>query len=295
MTANMRAVLAIVAAMLIFSISDVMMKIVGARMPIGELLLLRGAMASALIVPLALATCGTDQIRAVATPRVLWRSFAEAVCSVLYFIALIAMPLSDAAAVAQFAPLAVMAGAALFLGEPVGWRRWTAAGVGFIGVMLIIKPATSAFQPAALIMMGSNLFVAMRDLITRGLPPTTPTVLVAAMAMLAVTLAGLLMLPFGTWHAPSPAEWAMLFASSLAVIAGFLLTILAMRTGDIGLVSPFRYSFMVFATLASLTFFGEAPDQWSRGGIALILLAGLYSIHRERRRRAEQPPRIVTS
>lgn len=293
MTANMRAVLAMVAAMLIFSISDVMMKIVGARMPIGELLLLRGVMASALIVPLALALCGPDQFRAVATPRVLWRSLAEAVCSVLYFIALITMPLADAAAVAQFAPLAVMAGAALFLGEPVGWRRWTAAGVGFVGVLLIIKPATSAFQPAALIMMGSNLFVAMRDLITRGLPPTTPTVLVAAMAMLAVTLAGLLMLPFGTWHAPSPAEWAMLFASSLAVIAGFLLTILAMRSGDIGLVSPFRYSFMVFATLASLIFFGEAPDLWSRGGIALILLAGLYSIYRERKRRAASPPHRV--
>lgn len=285
MTDNLRAILAMVGAMLIFALSDVMMKIVGSKLPVGELLVLRGSLASVLILSVAWFTGALAGFRQMLVPIVLWRSLAEAICSVLYFIALVAMTLADAAAVAQFAPLAVMAGAALLLGEPIGWRRWTAAGIGFLGVLLIIKPGTSAFQPAALIMLGSNLFVATRDLITRRLPASMPTILVAAAAMIAVTLAGAAMLPFGTWVPPTPFEWLLLAGSSIAVIGGFLLTIIGMRTGDIGVVSPFRYSFMLFATLASLAFFGDVPDSWSWAGIGLILGSGLYSIHRERRRR----------
>ncbi|MFM9940208.1 MAG: DMT family transporter [Hyphomicrobiaceae bacterium] len=284
---NLRAIVAMVISMLVFSLSDVLMKIVGAHLPLGQLLVLRGLIGTVLIVLLAAATGAFAGLRLTASPQVFWRTVAEVICSILYFIALLRLPLADVAAISQFAPLAVMAGAALLLGEPVGWRRWSAAGVGFIGVMLVIKPATSAFQPAALIMLASMLFVAIRDLITRRLPAAVPNVLVTGAAIIGVMLAGAVMAPFEVWHSPTPMQWLLLLLSGVAVITGFMLGILAMRTGDIGVVSPFRYSFMVFAVILSFAVFNEVPDRWSLAGIALIVASGLYSLHRERVRRAE--------
>lgn len=290
---NLRAILAMVAAMMVFAVSDVLLKIVGRNMPLGQMLLLRSAIAGGLVLGLAHAMGALTEVQRVLTWQVFWRTFAEVVCSVLYFAALLRMTLADAAAISNAAPLIVMAGAALLLGEAIGWRRWTAAGVGFLGVMLIVKPGTSAFQPAALLMLASSLFVAMRDLITRRLPPGVPNILVTAAAILGVLAAGAVMSAFETWHRPAPTEWAMLIGSSLAVIAGFMLTIAAMRGGDIGVVQPFRYSFMLFAALGSLIVFREVPDAWSWLGIALIVGSGLYAIHRERVRRAEARVQVV--
>jgi drug/metabolite transporter (DMT)-like permease len=284
---NMRAIVAMVASMLIFALSDVVMKIVGNRLPLGELLLLRGVIATGMIAAVAWWTGALAQLPLAWSPKVLWRTLAEVICSILYFIALLRMALADVAAISQFAPLAVMAGAALFLGEAVGWRRWTAAMVGFLGVMLIVKPGTSAFQPMALVMMASMLFVAIRDLITRRLSQTVPNVLVTGAAVVGVMLAGAAMAPFQVWVWPTPLEWLLLTASGLAVMTGFMLGIVAMRTGDIGLVSPFRYSFLVFGVALGFVVFNEVPDRWSINGILLILAAGLYSIHRERVRRRE--------
>lgn len=284
---NLRAIAAMVASMLVFALSDVVMKIVGGKLPLGELLLLRGAIATVMIGAYAWWSGALSQLPLAWSPKVLWRTLAEVICSILYFIALLRMALGDVAAISQFAPLAVMAGAALFLGEPVGWRRWTAALVGLFGVMLIVKPGTSAFQPMALVMLASMLFVAIRDLITRRLAPGVPNVLVTGAAVVGVMLAGAAMAPFEAWVTPTPLDWLMLVASGFAVTTGFMLGILAMRTGDIGVVSPFRYSFLVFGVALGALVFDERPDRWSINGIVLILAAGLYSIHRERVRRRE--------
>lgn len=284
---NLRAIVAMVVSMLVFSLSDVMMKLVGSAMPLGQLLFLRGLVATVLIVALAWWMGALGQWRAMLQPKVMWRSLAEAICSILYFVALMRMTLADVAAISQFGPLAVMAGAALFLGETVGWRRWGAAAVGFLGVLLIIKPGTSAFDPVSLFMVGSMLFVAIRDLITRRLAPGTPTVIISMSAIIAVVLTGAAMMPFETWHQTTPLEWTMLVLSSLAVISGFMFGIVAMRIGDLGVVQPFRYSFMLFATLLSFAVFDDLPDGASRGGILLIIASGLYTLHRERIRRAE--------
>jgi len=286
---NLAAITAMVISMLIFSLSDVVMKLIGSRMPVGQLMLLRGIIATVLILALAHATGVLAQAHLMLQPKVLARSLAEAICSVLYFVALMRMSLADVAAISQFAPLAVMAGAALILGEAVGWRRWTAAGVGFLGVLLIVKPGTSAFQPAALIMLASMLFVAIRDLFTRRLPAGLPTVLVTAAAIIAVMLTGAVMTPFETWHTPSRLEWALLLFSGVAVIGGFMLGIQALRSGDIAVVSPFRYSFVLFATLLSFAVFGEIPDGLGFAGVLFIVASGLYSLHRERIRRGEPP------
>lgn len=284
---NRNAIAAMVASMFIFSLSDVMMKIVGASLPVGQLLLWRGLLASVLIGLLIWYSDLLASARVMLQPKVLWRSLAEAICSILYFIALNRMTLGDVAAISQFAPLAVMAGAALLLSEPVGWRRWSAAAVGFAGVLLIVKPGTSAFQSAALIMLASMLFVTIRDLITRRLDPGAPTMLVTAPAILAVAVCGAVMAPFEAWRTPSPLDWVLLAFAAIASIVGFMLGIMATRTGDIGTVQPFRYSFLLFAMLLGYVVFREVPDRWSVAGVLLIVASGLYSLHRERVRRAE--------
>jgi drug/metabolite transporter (DMT)-like permease len=283
---NVRAIIAMVASMFVFSVSDVAMKLVGSQMPVGQMLLVRGLISSVLLLLLAWATGAMGHVHRMLEPKVVWRSLAEALCSVLYFLALMRMTLADVAAINQFAPLLVMVGAAVLFAEPVGWRRWSAAGVGFLGVLLIVKPGTSAFQPASLLMLASAFLVAVRDLVTRRIQPGIPTVLVTAAAVIAVTLTGGLMTPFETWHTPSRLEWLMLSGSGVAVIAGFMFAIEAMRVGDIAVVTPFRYTFMVFATLLSFVVFGDVPDGLEWIGIALIVASGLYTLHRQRVRRA---------
>jgi drug/metabolite transporter (DMT)-like permease len=212
---------------------------------------------------------------------------------VLFFIGLLQLSFADASALGQFLPLIVMAGAAIFLDEPVGWRRWSAATVGFIGVLLIIKPGTSAFQPASIYVLLSMLCVAVRDLVTRRMPASVPTVLIAAVAAVGVTVTGALVVPFEGWQSPRPLEIATLAVCGVSVLAGYILIIIASRSGDTALVAPFRYTYIAFAMLSSLFVFRETPDALSWLGIALIVGSGLYMLHRERvvgrRRRSSQP------
>ena len=139
-------------------------------------------------------------------------------------------------------------------------------------------------------MLASMAFVAIRDLITRRLPAGSPTVIVTAGAIIAVTITGALMAPFETWHRPSAKEWALLVVTGIAVIGGFMLGIEALRSADVAVVSPFRYSFVVFATTLGYLVFGETTDAVAMFGVALIIASGLYSLHRERIRRAEPLP-----
>lgn len=296
MSGTVRAIAAMTASMLFFAVGDAIMKVAGSTLPVGEMIFVRGLFATALILAIARFTGVLGRWREVTTPLVLWRTLAEIVSTVLFFLALVSLSLADAAAIGQFCPIAIMAGAALFLGEPVGWRRWTAAAVGLLGVLLVVKPGTSAFQLPATVMLVSMLFVAARDLITRRLPAETPTVLVTASAIVGVTITGLLMAPFeASWHWPTPWELVLLVFCACTVMAGFLTVIAAMRIGDIGVVSPFRYSYMLFAVVLSLAVFGEVPDGWSIAGILLVVGAGLYTFHRERklRRAAERTSRAT--
>jgi S-adenosylmethionine uptake transporter len=146
MSDTLRGILAMIASMFAFNIGDTLMKVAGTTMPIGEMLFLRGLVSSALIVAYAAAIGAFAETRKVLTWPVFWRTAADSACSVLFFFGLVRISFADASAIGQFIPLMVMAGAAIFLGEAVGWRRWSAAAVGLLGVLMIIKPGTGAFR-----------------------------------------------------------------------------------------------------------------------------------------------------
>lgn len=282
---NARGIIAMTSAMASFTVADSIIKHAGQEMPPGELMFLRGLFASAFTLTFANATGALRVARSALTPPMLLRALGDFGATLLYFLALPRLPIAEVSAVSQFAPLAITAGAALFLAEPVGWRRWSALVVGLLGVLIIIRPGGAAFDLAAVFVMGSVLCVAMRDLLTRYIGLGLPALLLASFSALSVTIGGLVLMPLETWVVPSTSLVTLLAVSGITVFAGNYWTVLAVRTGELSIVSPFRYAATPFAVVAGYFIFGELPDVITFIGIAVVIGAGLYTLHRERVRR----------
>ena len=282
---NLRGVLAMVAAMACFVAGDTIVKHLGQDLPLGEIILVRGLFASAFVLAMAQATGALRYWREILTPSVFLRCAAEIGATFCFFSALIRMPFADVNAIGQFTPMAITAGAALFLGEPVGWRRWLATIAGLIGVLIIVRPGTTAFDWAALFVAGSVVCVTARDLITRRLGHALPTLAITSISAVSVAASGLLLAPFETWRTPDGLHAALLACAAVTTVGGYYWIIVAMRTGEIALVSPFRYTATLFAVLSGFVVFNEFPDPLTIVGILIVVFAGLYTLHRERIRR----------
>jgi drug/metabolite transporter (DMT)-like permease len=184
-------------------------------------------------------------------------------------------------------PLFIVASAAFFLREHVGWRRWLAAGVGFLGVLLIIRPGTETFTPWALLALLAVGFVALRDLATRRIDPALPSLLVTLITAASVSVLGYLVYPLQTWQMPTPFAWGMLAIAAICMAVAYYAMVLAMRSGDIAVVSPFRYSVVLWALLSGYIVWGDKPDGLALAGTVIVVAAGLYTFLRERRLKME--------
>jgi drug/metabolite transporter (DMT)-like permease len=284
---NAQGIAAMLFGMACFVTSDTLIKLIGREMPVGQIMFTRGLFTLALVGVLAVATGILGQWRSALTGGVALRTFAEVGATIFFFSGLILLPFADAAAIGQFTPLAVTAGAALFLNEPVGWRRWLATGVGLIGVLLIIRPGSGAFNPAGILVVICVLFVALRDLVTRVMGSAIPVLLLILVSAIATSTTGLLGLTFEAWIPLSAPMLGMLALASLGVTGGYYGSIVAMRAGDISVIAPFRYSTMLFALIWGYVVFGEVPDRMTWAGIAIVVGAGVYMFHRERVRRVQ--------
>jgi drug/metabolite transporter (DMT)-like permease len=287
---NTRGIVAMVTAMASFSFSDMLVKMAGQDIPVGEIIFLRGLFASFLVVTLALLTGslgrGLAAMKEGGRNRLLAaRTIAEVGATVCFLSGLVRLPFADAAAIAQFVPLGVTAAAAIFLREPVGWRRWLATFVGLVGVLIIIKPGTSAFDPAALWIVASMIFVVTRDLTTRQIGKRVPPLFLISISAVAVTFSGLAFLPFENWVMPQPIGYLLMVGSALGVLGGYYAVIVAMQSGEIATVAPFRYSIILFAIVFGVVVFGERPPLSTYIGIGIVVGAGLYMFHRERIRK----------
>ncbi len=260
MKVNLRAILAMTLSMLCFTVGDAFVKVVGKDLPVTQIMFIRGFVASCLLLVAALTTGALADWRKLLTPLMAWRTVGEIGATVFFFSGLVRMSFSDAAAIGQVAPLAVTAGAALFLAEPVGWRRWTATIVGFLGVLLIIRPGTSAFNPAAILILLAIGSVALRDLVTRRIGATLPILLISAAAAGSVGIAGLVLSPLKSWQPPTAMHLLLLASAATTVIGGYIFTILATRSGDVSVTSPFRYTSAIFGIGIGVFAFGEHVD-----------------------------------
>jgi drug/metabolite transporter (DMT)-like permease len=271
---NLRGILAMLVSMALLIVNDALFKVAAASLPLGQAIFLRGLFSSLLTIALIVYLGLLSALPRLGEGKVLFRGAAEIAATLLYLTALVQMPIAEATAILQFTPLAITAGAALFLGAPVGWRRWTATFAGFVGVLVIIRPG------AALL---SVVFVAARDLTTRQLGKHIPTMVITFSSGIAVMGASLGFLAAEQWRWPEPPALLALFAAGALLLAGQYWVIVAMRAGDIAIVAPFRYSIILWAILAGFLIWRELPDLATWIGIAIVTAAGLYTFLREYR------------
>ena len=285
MTANLRGILLMLAAMVAFAAEDALIKLASVSTPTGQIIVTLGLCGLPVFVIWARVQ-GQDLFRRDAfAAAALARNGAEMVGSLGIVTALSLIPISTASAILQAAPIIVTAAAALILGEAVGWRRWTAVLVGFGGVILILQPGAEGFDPNVFWAVLGVLGLGARDIATRRLPPGLPTPVVASWGYVAVTLMGTLMLAqSGTVVIPPPQAMMQIGAAVLLGIFGYWSIIEATRAGDVSAITPFRYSRLICALAIGIFVFDERPDAAMLTGAVLVIGSGLYTLYRERRR-----------
>ncbi|WP_420586881.1 DMT family transporter [Ruegeria sp.] len=282
---NVNAILMVVAAMAAFSLEDMFIKHLSTSVSTGQILVVLGIACGLAFAVMAVVTRQRifDPVAWQTLP--LMRAATEAVAALSFITALSLIDLSTVAAVFQALPLVVTMGAALFLGEQVGWRRWSAIGVGFIGVLMIIRPGFVGFQPETLLVIISVVAIAARDLITRRLDARIASSVVALQAYLVVALAGAAFMVFNAQPVvPLQAAQIAPYVGAIGFgMLGYLGIVTAMRIGEASALTPFRYSRLLFSTMAGVLMFGERPDTMTLTGATLIIGSGLYTFIRERR------------
>ncbi|WP_170424300.1 DMT family transporter [Ruegeria arenilitoris] len=282
---NVHGILLIVGSMAAFSLEDMFIKHLSASVSTGQIMIVLGVVCGLVFAGMSLVTRKRIFDPLAWKPLPLLRAGAEAFGAVTFVTALSLVDLSTVAAVFQAMPLAVTMGAALFLGETVGWRRWSAIGVGFIGVLMIIRPGLAGFQPESLFVVATVIAIAARDLITRKLDPRVASSVVALQAYLAIALAGAALMVF-SGQPVVPLQSAhvgpYLGAIGFGVLAYYAI-VTAMRIGEASALTPFRYTRLVFSIAAGMMMFGERPDMMTIAGATLIIGSGMYTFLRERR------------
>lgn len=280
---NFRGALFMVVAMSVFTVSDAITKYLSESLNIGQIMAIRGVFATILVGLLAWRSGALALPRSVLHPLVALRAAGEAAATVTYFIALSYLPIADVSAVQQALPLAVTMGAALFLGEHVGRRRWLAIVAGFFGVLIIVRPGFAGFSPYFLLVLLCVVICAIRDLATRQIPDAIPTLLISAVTSVAVTFVGGAMItPMGGWLPMTLNDIALLVVGAVLLLVGYQFIIMAMRVGDVSFIAPFRYTALLWAIVIGILFFGDFPDIPVLVGASIIVTSGLYTLYRER-------------
>lgn len=283
---NLRGILLMVVAMCGFAIEDMFVKWAASDLPTGQILLMLGLLGTPVFALMARAEGARLISRDFFHPAILWRNFGEMAGTFGFITALALTPLTTATAIFQASPLVVTMGAALFLGETVGWRRWTAIGVGFVGVLIIIRPGLDGFQLASLWSVLAVIGLSLRDIATRRIPSHIGTAQVAAWGFVAVALLGAMMLAVtGGAHLPSMAQAGYIAGALAFGVGAYWAVTQAMRLGEVSVITPFRYTRLVAALIIGITVFGERPDLLTLFGAALIIGSGLYTFARERLRK----------
>ncbi|MEZ0304420.1 MAG: DMT family transporter [Hyphomicrobiaceae bacterium] len=280
---NLRGIGAMLLAMAAFVVNDTLMKLAGGRLPIGEAIFIRATLTTGLGLILIVGSGMVSALAHAFSSRVMWRAAADLDGTFTFLAALVHMPMADIFGLLQFVPLAVTAGAAVFMGAKVGWRRWTATCVGLLGVLLIVRPGGVAFEPYTILAILAVIFSAARDLLSRSVPGHVPPLVIVTTAAALVALTSPAFIAFEDWRQPSLSTFGILVVAAAALLAGQYWLVAAMRTGEIAVVAPFRYSILLWAILAGFLVWGEVPDLPTWAGIAIVTGAGLYTFLREQR------------
>ncbi len=281
-TGNRRGVTSMILAMLFYTSHDVFMKLAGQHVGFSQAIFLRGLFASLLAITLVIGQGQIGNLHLLVNRKVLARSSTEIGATICFVLALLHMPLGNITAIVMASPLLLTAAAAFLLRETVGWRRWTAVCFGFIGVVLIVQPGAGGFSTWSLLALFSMICIVMRDLVTRRIGMSLPGPIMVLASCLAISfISGILVLIIG-WQDLPLETYLLLAACAACVMIAYILSIDFMRHGELSVVSPFRYTGLLFALLIGYLLWDEIPNPMAAGGIALVLASSLYLLHRER-------------
>jgi len=279
---NLRGILFMILAMAGFAFEDLFIKMLSAYFPISEVIMILGFTGSIVFLIIAIFQNAPIFHKDLLDKYVIMRTICELLGAVFFVTAIALTPLSSASAILQITPLLVTIGAVIFFREKVGWRRWSAVFVGFMGVLLILRPGFGGFMPASIFALLGSVFLAARDLSTRAMKVDLPSVTIALYAFIAFGISGILIIPFNSPMVIPSLNQIMYFigASTFGVFAYYSLVI-SSRIGEMSVISPFRYSRIVFAMLLAIIILGERPDSFTLIGAAIIVLSGMYTFVRE--------------
>lgn len=276
-----------VLAMACFAIEDMFIKLAASTVPVGEILIVVG-ICGALIYGGWAALRGQAPVhwRMLRGPSGL-RALFEGIAGLSFVSALALAPLSIITTIMQASPLLVTLGAALFLAEPVGWRRWSAICVGLGGVMIVLRPWGEALDIGVIFAIFGVVAMSARDLATRKIRTDISTAQLSTIGFLAVIPGGVISLYLAgdAMILPDPHSAILLACTVVIGIPGIYFIIAAMRVGEISFVAPFRYSRIIFGLLVGFLIFDEALDGYTLLGAGIITVSGLYTFAREARLR----------
>lgn len=274
-----------VLAMAAFSIEDMLIKAAANIVPLGLILALFGLGGMMIFI---LLTWKKDEVvihPAILSRPILVRAGCEVIGRLTFVLAITLTSLSSASAILQATPLLAIIGAAFFFGEEVGLKRWIAVVIGFIGVLMIIRPGLEGFESASLFAVIATLGFAGRDLATRGAPKVLSNIQLGVYGFFVLIPTGIVMMLYS--GEPIRIDFLSSIQITGAIIFGVIaynaLTI-AMRTGDVSVVSPFRYTRLLFALILGVFVFGENPDLMTLLGSLLIVVSGGYTLIQSRKK-----------
>jgi drug/metabolite transporter (DMT)-like permease len=287
---NHRGIIYMLAASSLFIFNDTFVKLASEDIPVPQIIVLRSIIA----LPLALLFSWQQGLLGnllALRDRFLWfRTFGELGGTAAYLSALARLEIANATAIAQTTPLAVTAAAALFMGEKVGIRRWSAIFIGFLAVLLIIRPGMEGFNGWSLLVLLTVAFVVIRDLSSRVMSHSVQPLTVTIVSLVALIPLGLALSAFEPWQPVTAPALLYCFGSALTLCVAYVLVVHAMRHGEISVVAPFRYVFLLWAILIQIVVFAVWPDWLTLVGSAILVATGIYTVHRERKVKGAAAP-----
>ncbi|MBL4690945.1 MAG: DMT family transporter [Rhodospirillales bacterium] len=265
---------------LLLTANDAVLKWLTGDYPVGQLLFFRGLFVLLAITLFVWRSGGIESIRI----NSFWGQFQRAgfafASGFLFISGISYLPLADAIAITFAGPLFITILAGPMLGEDVGWRRWAAVAVGFLGVLVMVRPSTEAIQLAALFPLGASLAGALRDITTRRISAHETSMSILLFSTLSVILFGLGTLPFG-WAPLTLLDLGLMGLSGLFVGGAHYFLIERFRWAEAALLAPFKYANMVWAVIFGFIIFADLPDAWTLSGAGFVVVCGLYIAHRE--------------
>jgi len=283
MTDNIRGALFMVCSMICFAVNDAVIKSLGGVLPIFQTLAVRGGFVMVVLAFMVMRSgWRVQELQRRDKMILLLRVAAEIGAAFFIVTALFNMELANMTAILQILPLTIPLAAFMFLGEPLGWRRLLAIFIGFLGMLFIVKPGSDGFNVYSLFCLAAVICVTIRDLTARSLGAKLSSQEMSLFAAIGVFCAASVATMFEPWVAISLTSWAALCGSSLTIVLGYLVSVYAIRTGDVSFTAQFRYIGLIAALILGYVFFGEWPDRLALMGAAIITGTGAFTLYRQR-------------